>query len=293
MAKAAAKKRTTDAPPKRTAVPARKPSAATDLLEPQGTPPLSKYQGYRQGRVARRDLKNAEYNPRQIDPHARKELLRIIRSKKLVSSLTWNERTGNLVGGHQRLNILDALEKSENYSLDVDIVDVSLEEEKELNLILNNFEIQGQYDPVKLEALFESGVNFQSAGFLPMTIQTLFPESPRLESMFSVASAPPAVQRDMADLQELSEQERPAAKKKRQADETPEERITRMKAEKKRHREDMSKRDDTEFYAPVICQNREEREHLMERLGLHPNERYIDLRVLLAHLEVARIGKAS
>jgi len=272
--------RITDAPGKRKIVQPSKPTRATDLLDVSGgMPPLSSFQGYRQGRVARRDIKNAAYNPRTIDKAARKELERIIRSKKLVSSLTWNERTGNLVGGHQRLSILDALEGSENYSLDCDIVDVSIEEERELNLLLNNPDIQGTYDPLKLEELFNLGVDFKAAGFSELQIQAMFPDSDAVNSMFSIDKQPAEVQQahgDLEELQGLQEAEK-----------------DRIRAEKKAHREKAKTEDDTEFRVLVVFANREEREHFMELLGEDPNGRYLDGRDLMAHLEAERMERAQ
>ena len=90
--------------------PARKakPARATDPLEPQGAPPpsdlashvprLSKYQKFTPARVARGELKNAPYNPRVIDKHARKRLTAQLKKMGLVDALVWNKRTGNLVG---------------------------------------------------------------------------------------------------------------------------------------------------------------------------------------------------
>lgn len=282
-----AKARTTDAGKRKQVMPSR-PSRETDLLDVRSSMPrLSQYQKFTPHRVARRDLVNAEYNPRQIDKSARKELERIIKKKGLIQAITWNKRTGNIVGGHQRVAILDTLERSMDYSLDVDMIDCSLEEEKEFNLILNNPEIQGVFDPFKLEGMFSSGVDFQAAGFSSMTVQTLFPEAPQLASMLSAERAPEPVKRDLAALQELSEQPRTASGKKRQADETPEERVERMRREKKEHREKAQEREDTENYAVVFCRDRADREDFMESLGLGRDERNVDVRVVRARMEQA------
>ena len=68
----------------------------------------------------------------------------------LVSTLTWNERTGNLVGDHQILEQLDSLERNKNYSLDVCVIDVDEKEEAILNVHLNNPSMQGDWDLDKL-----------------------------------------------------------------------------------------------------------------------------------------------
>ncbi len=84
----------------------------------------SKYQKFTVETINRADIKNAAYNPRIMDKEAKKRLKKGLQQHGLVSAITWNKRTGNLVGGHQRLEQLDALEKNKNYSLDVCVIDV-------------------------------------------------------------------------------------------------------------------------------------------------------------------------
>lgn len=62
----------------------------------------SKYQNYDTETISRDMIKNAPYNPRIIDKEAKRRLRKNIAKHGLVSALTWNKRTGNLVGGHQR-----------------------------------------------------------------------------------------------------------------------------------------------------------------------------------------------
>ena len=54
-------------------------------------------------------LKAAEYNPRrdlQPEDAEYKKLRRSIEEFGYVEPIIWNERTGNVVGGHQRLKVL-------------------------------------------------------------------------------------------------------------------------------------------------------------------------------------------
>jgi DNA modification methylase len=64
--------------------------------------------------------------------------------------LVWNKRTGNLVGGHQRLKVLVASGATE---VDVSVVELSLEREKALNIALNK--ISGDWDQKKLAELLD------------------------------------------------------------------------------------------------------------------------------------------
>ena len=55
------------------------------------------------------DLRPAEYNPRQDLKPGDREYEKIARSIDefgYVEPIVWNETTGNIVGGHQRLKIL-------------------------------------------------------------------------------------------------------------------------------------------------------------------------------------------
>lgn len=113
---------------------------------PDALPPLAKAQGFKAVTIDRRRIANAEYNPRTISPAQRRKLRKSLERFKLVETLVWNVRTGNLVGGHQRLSQIDDMEGSDAYSLTVSQVDVDDTTERALNIALNNPENQGQYD---------------------------------------------------------------------------------------------------------------------------------------------------
>ncbi|MBA7584263.1 hypothetical protein ES708_26216 [subsurface metagenome] len=66
----------------------------------------------------------------------------------MVEPLIWNKRTGNLVGGHQRLKILKELGIED---VEVSVVDLSEVKEKALNLALNK--ISGEWDFPRLKDL--------------------------------------------------------------------------------------------------------------------------------------------
>ena len=74
---------------------------------------ISKFQKFEMATINRAEIKNAAYNPRTITDEARKRLKHTLKDKQigLVQPLIWNKRNGNLVGGHQRLSIIDDLEK--------------------------------------------------------------------------------------------------------------------------------------------------------------------------------------
>lgn len=104
------------------------------------------------------ELNAAEYNPR-IDLCPKDEeyqkLKKSIETFGYVEPIVWNEKTRNVVGGHQRLKILKEQGKDE-----IECVVVSLDDkdEKILNISLNK--VKGCWDIVKLTDLLRELDNF-------------------------------------------------------------------------------------------------------------------------------------
>ena len=150
----------------------------------------SKYQKFTVETISRADIKNADYNPRIIDKEAKKRLKKTLQENGLVSALTWNKRTGNLVGGHQRLEQLDALEKGKDYSLDVCVIDVDERQEAKLNVILNNPSMQGDWDLDKLAFMSEEfGIGFDDMGFSKLDVDFMFDGDERFTQLFETPEA--------------------------------------------------------------------------------------------------------
>lgn len=106
------------------------------------------------------DLIPADYNPRKDLIETDSEFISLERSISefgYVLPVIYNELTGRIIGGHQRIKVLKKLGYSE-----IDVVCLSLDEqrEKELNIALNK--IDGQWDNGTLEKLFEE---FESVSF--------------------------------------------------------------------------------------------------------------------------------
>lgn len=81
------------------------------------------------------ELKPADYNPRSISAESIAGLKASIQEFGCVEPIIVNTNTGNVVGGHQRLEVLKQQGVEET---DVVIVDLSPEKEKALNVALNN-----------------------------------------------------------------------------------------------------------------------------------------------------------
>ncbi|MFZ2538096.1 MAG: ParB N-terminal domain-containing protein [Oscillospiraceae bacterium] len=99
------------------------------------------------------DLILADYNPRKDlqpgDPEYEK-LKKSILEFDYVEPIIWNQRTGRIVGGHQRLKVLQELGRIE---VEVSVVDLPEDKEKALNLALNK--ISGDWDLPRLKDLLE------------------------------------------------------------------------------------------------------------------------------------------
>ena len=95
-------------------------------------------------------LNPAPYNPRKIDPKQLELLEKSIKEDGYVEPMVWNESTGNLVAGHQRLKVLQKLGVE---TIEVSVVNLSEEKEKVLNLRLNKQ--AGEWDFVQLADLLQ------------------------------------------------------------------------------------------------------------------------------------------
>jgi len=99
------------------------------------------------------DINPAPYNPRidlQPDDPEYKKIKKSIEKFGLAEPLVWNQKTKNLVGGHQRLKVLADLEY---VAVMCSVVKLSLADEKALNLALNK--IEGGWDIPKLKDILE------------------------------------------------------------------------------------------------------------------------------------------
>ena len=98
-------------------------------------------------------LQPAPYNPRvPLTPGTPgyRRLQRSLSEFSLVQPIVWNEHTGHVIAGHQRLEILKNQGVTE---LEVSVVSLPLEREKALNITLNNAQVGSDWDPEKLVEL--------------------------------------------------------------------------------------------------------------------------------------------
>lgn len=132
------------------------------------------------------ELKAANYNPRkdlQPEDEDYQKLRRSIEEFGYVEPIIWNEKTGTVVGGHQRLKVL-----IEQGVQEVECVVVNLEEkdEKILNVLLNK--VKGRWDIGKLtdllQELDETG-DLESTGYENWELQSLLMQYDHIQDLMN------------------------------------------------------------------------------------------------------------
>ena len=120
--------------------------------------------------ILRSQINLHEKNPRSISTENRKVLKRGIKKFGMVGGIVVNKRTNyTLVSGHQRLSVMDELQKynpktkENDYIIRVDLIDVEEKEEKELLILLNNPSAQGEWNYDILRELIPD-IDYKDAG---------------------------------------------------------------------------------------------------------------------------------
>lgn len=207
----------------------------------------SRYQKFKVETINRSDIQNAKYNPRIMDKGAKKRLKEGLEKHGLVSAITWNKRTGNLVGGHQRLEQLDSLEKNKNYSLDVCVVDVDEREEALLNIQLNNPSMQGDWDIDKLGDIVQDfDINFDDMGFTQLDVDLMFDGDDRFSKLFE----------------------------KEEVEETKDT-LAQIKEARTRGKERLEDRNNINWYSVLVFENEKDREEFYKLISVPVSEEFI------------------
>ena len=213
----------------------------------------TKFQKGEEKWIFRSRINPAPYNPRIIGEDAEKKLRKKIRSTGLLGTLLWNERTGNLISGHQRLKQIDFLEKypkkQKDYEIRVTALDVDEKTELEMNVFMNNPSAQGEWD---IEALGNMGLNmgldFSEAGFSDSDIDFLFDGDSRFSEMFE----------DTEDVSQTKEK------------------LKEIKKDREKSTEKMKSDQEGEFFFVVVCPDLKSRESLLRSIGVPVFEQYVN-----------------
>lgn len=224
----------------------------------------TKFQKGEERWIQRTQINPAPYNPRVIGEGAEKRLKAKMKTMGLLGTLIWNERTGNLVSGHQRLKQLDSLEgypaKCADYEVRVTVLDLDEKTEIEANVFLNNPSTQGEWDIEALGALNQDfGVSFDAMGFTTTDVDLLFDGDSRFSELFSDAEEVKATKEKIQEVREARDKS-----------------MTEMK-----------RAQSTEFYFIVVCQSEKAKVDLMKAIGVPPLEEFINGALVARKLGVA------
>ena len=163
--------------------------------------------------IQRSQINFASYNPRRLSDTAKKKLKANLKRIGLAGGIVWNETTGNLVSGHQRLSIIDEIEKynpdthENDYPIRVEVLQLSDKEEKEQNIFFNSTTAQGEFDNDLLAALIPE-IDYDLAGLDEADINVLIADVP----VFDIADYNQAVKDDFRNLEQITDEERLARK---------------------------------------------------------------------------------
>lgn len=200
----------------------------------------------------RSDIKQHPKNPRQIDKKAQKNLYDKMGKIGLLQPLIVNKQTGYLLGGHQRLAVMDKHEKykdgKNDYLLDVSVVDLPEKEELEMLVFLNNPSAQGTWQTDLLaEINLDLGVSFDEMGFDKLDVDLLFDGDSRFTDLFEDS---PAVKETKTSLEEI-------------------------KAHRQESTERLKEENSAEFYFVVVCENEQEKRDVLKQMNIPAHETYI------------------
>lgn len=217
----------------------------------------TKLQKFEMKTLKRSEIQEHPKNPRQIDKKAQKNLYDKMGKVGLLQPLIVNERTGYLLGGHQRLAVMDKHERykdgKNDYELDVSVVDLCEHEELEMLVFLNNPSAQGTWETELLaEINLEHGVDFGDMGFDRLDVDMLFDGDSRFSELFEDSQE---VKETKASLEEIKEH-------------------------RKESMEKLKEENSAEFYFVVVCKDGKEKSDLLKRMHIPAHETYISAAAL-------------
>lgn len=207
-------------------------------------------EAYEIKKIKRSQIKLAAYNPRTITDEARKRLKKGLKKFGLVQPLVWNETTGVLVSGHQRLSILDETYKypDNDYTLTVSVVHLSEKDEKILNVQLNNQSMMGEFDYDALRDMQFEAPDLDQLGFSDSDLDIVFGENGG------------EIGKLVADSEEAEETK---------------DTLDEIKDERKQMNKQKDAENSASFYFTVICEDEAQRTALMKKMGVPIYEEFV------------------
>lgn len=235
---------------------------------------LSKYFNSTTREVWRSEIKFSDYNPRTIEKEGRAQLKRSIKKYGIVGGIVVNSQTKNtIVGGHQKVDILDELNKynretkENDYRLKVEMVNIDFKTEKQLNIILNNPNVDGQWDYDALAKMVPD-IDWKDAGLTDVDLNLIGCDYLlKTEEENSIADA---LDEMMSPITEQKEADK-AAKQLERA-----EKVAHMKEVKQQVKENAQKTaEDMDAYVMLSFDTYAAKTAFMERFGYESDMKFI------------------
>lgn len=234
--------------------------------------------------IPRNEIKEAAYNPRIIDDDNLKKLTKGIREHGLVVPLCWNERTGNLVSGHQRLKALDKMHRKKDFKVPCSVINVDEKEEKQLNVQMNNPSMQGDWDLGALADLNADGISFDDMGFNKADIEFMYDGEVDFDANDSLGDTDsldddmdsdeqPAVSKRDTPLDEEVEDEKD--KLADMADSDDEDHLDEFNKKKAEFRHKDNDNTIINFYTKVVFPDNDTKKEFYRKANIPANEEYI------------------
>lgn len=232
---------------------------------------LSKYIKSESVELNRSAIHFANYNPRKLSDESRKTLKRGIKKFGLVGGIVVNKRTGlTVVSGHQRLSVMDELQKfpDNDYRIRVDVIDVDEKQEKELNILLNNPNAQGTWDFNALAQIVPD-IDWKDAGLTDADLNMIGVDYLlQTEEENSLANA-------LSDMMTPVIEQKEADKAAKQLVERAE-KVAHMKEVKQQVKENAQKQaEDMDAYVMLSFDTYEAKATFCERFGYDPDMKFI------------------
>lgn len=224
--------------------------------------------------LKRSQIRLHSQNPRVISDENRKALKRGIKKFGMVGGIVVNKRTGyTLVSGHQRLSVMDELQKynaetkENDYPIRVDLIDVEEKEEKELLILLNNPSAQGEWDYDALRELIPD-IDYKDAGLTEQDLDIIGVDfNFQSEEEDTIAG-------ELDDLIEPVREEHQAEVAQRQAERA--EKVAHMKQVKQEVKEAATKAAaNMDAYLMLSFDNWEAKAAFCEKFGFNPEEKFL------------------
>lgn len=235
----------------------------------------NKFEVYKIETVSRSAIHEAPYNPRTITSEARRKLKKGLKTYGLVAPIIVNRTTMNVVGGHQKLSIMDEENgyPQNDYALQVSMIQVDEETEVKINVFLNNPSAQGEWDNELLQEIKIAypDIDFEKdLAFDKLDLQYIFAGSDLFEEASSLFDPTPQ-QTDVVDMVEQA-QKADRLKEARQAERNM------RKAENRNDEDYQAKYDD--YVLSLVFENNAAKQDFCRRAHINQNEKFVKSSIL-------------